>query len=261
MNADLAEQFRKQVRAFEVLARRTCKAPTPTRVHDLRVLTRRLRALVWVGRRVAGVELLLVLRKRLRKLGRALGERRLYDVAVADARTYQLDAASLAGRREHALQPVLKLLKADRQRRLAALLKRAARGLKAKPLAPLAENLDDLARGLAQALKRAPRGKAEMHELRIAAKKVRYVFEILGRGVGELRDLQGLLGRAHDLEVLQELLGAQARVAADEAKARARAKRKMRGVVARALKTLEAASKALVTQAEPQAEKKAGRSA
>jgi CHAD domain-containing protein len=96
-------------------------------------------------------------------------------------------------------------------------------------------------RALRTALKRAPRGKVEMHELRIEAKKTRYLLDTLaGPGRGSfLKGLQDRLGRAHDLEVLQARLGPVLRAELDEARERSAAGRIMSGVVARALRELE----------------------
>jgi len=80
-----------------------------------------------------------------------------------------------------------------------------------------------------------------MHELRIEAKKARYVLDAVGRMGGFLKPLQDRLGRAHDLEVLQARLGRSARAARDEKRERAAARRIMRGLVARARRELETA--------------------
>jgi CHAD domain-containing protein len=88
--------------------------------------------------------------------------------------------------------------------------------------------------GLRAALKAAPRGKEELHRLRLEAKKMRYVLDALSLRGAVLRELQGHLGRAHDLEVLQQLLGDHPGAARDEARARDAALRVMRSAVARA---------------------------
>jgi CHAD domain-containing protein len=85
-----------------------------------------------------------------------------------------------------------------------------------RPEAPLRENaariaatrLDEL-RGFAdEALE--PSGETAQHEMRIAAKRLRYVLEIMAACLGPdaeaargvARDLQGVLGEIHDCDVM-----------------------------------------------------------
>jgi CHAD domain-containing protein len=85
-----------------------------------------------------------------------------------------------------------------------------------KPRAPLRSNaarivatrLDEL-RGFAEkALE--PAGETAQHEMRIAAKRLRYVLEIMAACLGEeaeaaraiSKDLQGVLGDIHDCDVM-----------------------------------------------------------
>jgi CHAD domain-containing protein len=75
---------------------------------------------------------------------------------------------------------------------------------------------------------RDPANVRELHDLRIAAKRLRYTLEVLGTVLGpaagvvedEARALQDLLGDVHDCDVLAPRLEAElAKLAAEDAKA------------------------------------------
>jgi CHAD domain-containing protein len=228
--ARAARALRLRARTFDRLARQVGPRPTPEGVHRLRVLVRRMRACLWLARRVGPPDKLRDLRRALRKLGRALGARRMLDVAAADALAYGLDPSALEHRRQSAGEKVT---------RLRAMLRSAAAGL-ARPAADrLAEGLASRARRLHDALVRAPRGPHEMHVLRIEAKKVRYILEVLGRDSDFIKPLQERLGRHHDMDVLQDLLGHHEKADREGRVAGRAGRRLMRQVVARAMKQLE----------------------
>ena len=212
----LAARLLRQSAFFERLSR----APrTASVVHRLRVLTRRMRAACAVARRLAPSDALRDLARRLRRTGRALGERRTLDVAAADY-------AALSGGKTH---PAIEAARADAEARLTRRLRsrhreavieavrRAVEFLRAAETAPGA--LERFLEGRADDL-RASLGavtKKELHALRIEAKKMRYALEtarLMGRGGtrgGEraLKRLQRRLGRIHDFEALRALLPAR----------------------------------------------------
>ena len=236
------------------LAPRVSAKLKPSDVHDLRVLTRRLRAMIWVARRLSSPSACGRLRRALRRWGQALGERRMLDVALEDAARYGLPAGALAARHAASGRLLRQELAADRCRELAGLLHKAARKLARRtpareprgPVARAARGLAaDLARrrkGLRAALIAAPRGKEDLHRLRLEAKKMRYVLDALSLRGAVLKELQGHLGRAHDLEVLQQLLGGHPGAARDEARARDAALRVMGAAVARVERELAKAA-------------------
>ncbi|MBI3829691.1 MAG: CHAD domain-containing protein [Planctomycetes bacterium] len=217
--------------AFERLAVKTRAGMSVAQVHDLRVLTRRMRACVWIMLRVRERPVLRELRRALRRLGRVLGERRMFDVAREDAAAFKLDAAPLDAPRAYAGKMARERLKSWRRREITILAKRSARQLAGSPLSHAALGLAELDERLQAALREAPKGKAQQHRLRIEAKKTRYVLEIFGRKTDAIKDLQGRLGRAHDLEVLQEVLGPSPTAAIEEEKAWGKARRIMRKTV------------------------------
>jgi len=218
--ARLAALFRRHGTTFDRLAGLATVRLTDERVHDLRVLSRRLRTAVALGRRLASHDGLGLLRRRLRTLGRVLGVRRALDVAAEDftAAAPGRELPGLAERRRAASVPVLRRLSARRRAALASALKSSARAVSVVPGRPpglrkyVASGADRLQDALAHA--REARTKEADHLLRIAAKKARYVLETVRamgihsavRAEGRLKDLQGLLGRAHDYEVLLDLM-------------------------------------------------------
>jgi CHAD domain-containing protein len=230
----LAARLRRQGAAFARLAR---AAPSPEMVHRLRVLTRRMRAACAAGRRMADDEAFRAFAKRLRKIGRALGERRALDVAAADY-------AALSGGRTHpAIEKaraetqgaVFKRLKPRKRAAVAEALERAVRVFESSEADPEAAERhlrDRMAQLRAHA---SAKSKEELHALRVEAKKTRYALELfraMGRGAAPeaeraLKRLQRTLGRVHDFEVLQSFLqdgdSASPRAAAREEALRAEA--------------------------------------
>ena len=95
------------------------------------------------------------------------------------------------------------------------------------------------------ALRDAPGGKTDQHVLRIQVKKTRYILEAVGRKCEALKELQGLLGDSHDMEILQELLGAHPRAAEIEVRAREAAIDLMHDAVWEAEAALKAIAAAL----------------
>jgi CHAD domain-containing protein len=184
-------------------------------LHQARVATRRLReVLPLVDPGARGQRL----RRKVRRLTRALGPVRELDVALET-----LDA--LAGEVPRSAVAHLKLaLKEERRRMTAAMLHEVARvdldKLRRRVIA--AARLDPEVDGRARAARRAARLYSaieaagsiylpdRLHDVRIAVKKLRYAFELVHRVNGaravarlrRLRQAQDLLGRMHDLEVL-----------------------------------------------------------
>ncbi len=203
--ADGAERFLE-------LARRVRATLEVEAIHDLRVLTRRLRAWAWLGQRLAPRGAFAGLRRDLRRVGRKLGARRMLDVACADAARNGIDASSLSERGEATGRAVRAVLEPGSSAAIAAAVRHAAHEVASADEDRLAKGLLRRARGLASAARSARKGKAQMHALRIEAKKARYAIEALGGDGLALAGLQRRIGHAHDLSVLQALLGATAAV-------------------------------------------------
>jgi CHAD domain-containing protein len=204
-------------------------------LHDLRVASRRLRALLEVfGHLVPEHE---PTRRQLRQVTRIAGPLREADVNAGELSqlrlrpSSQLEAASLehvcvhldAERdrlRRRATRRLGKISTEKLQRRLYELVEALVRALLVAPLSELAEAvLSPRVEGLLAALPAhgggLPAGLGEeLHVVRIHIKRLRYAVELLAPLLGEayeavhaqLKGLQQDLGRHHDLFVLYQLL-------------------------------------------------------
>jgi len=219
-------------------------------VHDLRVLTRRLRAAVWMGRLLGGWRGFRRIRRLLRSLGRALGERRMIDVIVADAGRLGMPADSITARRPGADAVLLRAVRRTRRRGLVDRVRRAARGMTLRLGEDLPIALAGLAGRLSSAHARRYGGAAALHRLRIEAKKARYVLELLGLPTAPLVVVQRGLGRWHDLDVLQRELGRHPLAAREQRTERARAARVLDRAVETSSRSLLEAARALWASAE-----------
>lgn len=201
---------------------------TVTGVHQARVATRRLREVV----PVAAVHLEHVRRRRLRRalrrMTRALGAVRDCDVAlqmVADLRQAAPRAlrpelrawiATLRLRRRAARERLLDVLQDKQVQRVGRWVDDLAAARAASPddawRRRLARLLEVRALALHQTVDAAGVlfAPEALHEVRIAAKRLRYAIEIVGecrlapvgRTLATLKRLQDVLGRLHDLDVL-----------------------------------------------------------
>lgn len=216
----LARRLRAGQRVVAELAPRVHRRPEPTAVHDLRVVTRRLRALSWVVRRVGPLSACKRLRKILRIWGQALGERRMLDVALEHAAQLRIDTSPLMKRHGHAAEAVRIAVTIEGAAEVSALLGKTSRKLREWSEERLHQGLVLCVKDLRRALRAASGGKTDQHVLRIQVKKTRYILEAVGRKCEALKELQGLLGDSHDMEILQELLGAHPRAAEIEVRAR-----------------------------------------
>ena len=199
-------------------------------VHEARVATRRLREavpLIFAGARGRKVE------RRMRRLTRALGPVRELDVALQTLDELStggaVPAASIARltqeirlerARVHAhMRSEVSQVDVERLRRK---LVAAARKHQPHPSRPRAGDPKRIARAQVRSARRAVRlrGAIEnagaiylpdrLHEVRVVVKKLRYALEVSrelsgSRAVAQVRSLkqvQDLLGRMHDLEVL-----------------------------------------------------------
>ena len=201
-------------------------------LHQCRVATRRLRELLPLCDVELGVRIASRARKRVRQLGGALGAVRELDVALG-----LVDEVERAGRAQPgAASRLRRRVREERERqreRMRARLKPARLRKVARDVAEvlkaigmrdatdawalvLAERLSERADRLRDAVAEAgPMYVSErVHEVRIAAKKLRYGLELASEtgeadtadAVARLKKVQDSLGRLHDIEILQELL-------------------------------------------------------
>ena len=217
----LAGRLRRDAGRYDHAAREARRHLTRKRVHDLRILTRRMRAAAGLAGGLEDAGTFRRLRRLLRRTGRILGRRRTLDVAIRDY-------AELAGSRvprslrelhRESRAAVLGQLRRDRRmpivreaRNGAGRLEQASPG-DARPVRRL---LERRARRLIRAFEDTGRSRDQeaLHLLRIEAKKTRYLLEILRRlglhaapeAERKLRRLQRLLGRARDFDILLTLV-------------------------------------------------------
>lgn len=216
----LATRLLRQGTMFERLAR---SPRTKAMVHRLRVLTRRMRATCSVARRLAPAEAVRELSRRLRRLGRALGERRTLDVAATDY-------AALSGGNTHpalesaravAEEKLTRRLRAKHREDIGTCVQTAVDALRSTVIERDALELYLKSRSARLRELLGAASKKDLHVLRIEAKKTRYALETAramghrGTRNGEkaLKRLQRRLGRIHDLESLRALLPARDPVA------------------------------------------------
>lgn len=209
-------------------------------VHDLRVTTRRLRASLSVLLHGMESKAARKAHRKLRTLGLALGERRMWDIAMRDAITYQLSTATMKKRHARSSQALQRALGKKRIDVLLAGLDEVEPEISLIPFERVGPWLASFEWELAYRLLQPPRTPKARHQLRIQMKKVRYVLESFGRSSRSLRKLQDHLGREHDLVVLQTYVGRKANVARDARRERLRAD-KVRGPALRsAMRNLRA---------------------
>src|SRR5207247_565516 len=193
-------------------------------LHDFLVATRRLRAILRVGRRALGSERVEPLRTELAWLGSALGPARDADVmleylgaeidALAD---FERDAArtlaeALAGDRPKARAAVVRALNSRRYVSLLAALDNLAH--EAEPAREVV-SIVELARRELRQLTKAIEGLGPnppdetLHAARISAKRARYAAELgvavagppVERLVAAVKDLQDVIGSHQDAAV------------------------------------------------------------
>jgi CHAD domain-containing protein len=221
--ATLRARVREQ--AEEVLAHDpgTRLGTDPEELHKMRVATRRLRAFLRAGRELLDPEWADPLRDELRWLGGALGPVRDLDVLIAhltpeveslgeDAAAGRLVLRALVRERRGARRRLLLVLGGERYFALLDALE--------QPVATVADepSLEAIHAHQHKRLQRAVHAlgseppDAELHGVRIKAKRARYAAELLGAQayVKAAKSLQDVLGEHQDAVVAQERLRALA---------------------------------------------------
>ncbi len=212
-------------------------------VHSMRVATRRLRSALRDYTPFMSQRLPKQLRKELKQLADALGAVRDEDVAIVALETLQLEAdktesvkagiGKLLKERSDAREVArLNLTEAlavqhldDLQNRFAAAIDKMATRKKSKRaisfneagrevVADGLQDLLDLGTSLYEPFK-----TEELHEMRIAAKRLRYAIELfvacwgekIAPFAAEIADMQSFLGEVHDSDIWIESLGKRLR--------------------------------------------------
>jgi CHAD domain-containing protein len=171
----------------------------PEDLHQMRVATRRARAVLRVARPLLDAERVDELRAELKWLGTALGQVRDLDVLIAHLRE---EATSLGDEDGFAAQRIVHALETEREQARGALIEaleserysQLIDGLEGAVGAPLGEDpgvtLSDLAAAEFKRLRKAARSldrsssDADLHRARIKAKRARYAAELAEPIVG-----------------------------------------------------------------------------
>ena len=203
----------------------------PEELHQMRVATRRMRAILRAARALLDPEWVRSLRAELGWLGGALGPVRDLDVLVDHLRG---DAHLLGAADERAFLVLLRALEAEHaadraallaalgEPRFVALIERLDAETKAPPLGPGSESLQALAGREFRRLRKTVRAlgedppDADLHAARIGVKRARYAAELAERSVGKaaaavIRDaklLQDVLGDHQDAAVAEDRIRA-----------------------------------------------------
>ena len=198
------------------------------RVHDMRVATRRLRAALEAFDPCFPPKRHRKVLKKVKRLADALGERRDADVEIILLESLVEEATEADRRALGELIEALRVRQAEANESLAShvtpkRLKKLRRRLKklvkkagtdaAGPLRPnigriVSVRLDELRGCVDKAL--APEASRAQHDMRIAAKRLRYVLEIFEPCLGEeaesarraAKQLQAVLGEVHDCDLM-----------------------------------------------------------
>ncbi len=203
----IVKSIQKRAEKFEGLAKATHRLPSVENVHDLRILTRKLRSDLWVVPKNKRTEAMRAARKELKALGDVLGNQRMYDVAIADAHRYHRKSARLYKALLPAQNKVRLFLEKKHRRRIVKTLKAACKDFSEVAPEVFAPRLELLRKRIERAKKSILRSAQSKHRLRVDVKKARYLLEDLDRKTPALKVFQDKLGEWHDLVVLSELSG------------------------------------------------------
>jgi CHAD domain-containing protein len=174
-------------------------------VHKLRVAVRRAQTTFWCLKHSTTHLRFKKLSRHLHKLEQALGRVRELDVAIEDAKSYEIDSSSMKLRRKLYQKKLRKLISKKKMETLLKELNAAERVAWSKSPILLTGTRYVLGKLIEKKIKHPIHSQRKLHSLRIDLKKIRYALEALGKSIDPIKPLQTLLGDAHDLEVLQKL--------------------------------------------------------
>lgn len=234
----LEEHFREQIKTFTHHLETQSHQLSVEGVHQLRVTARRLRAMLLLLEE-NGHPVSPHLKDSLKILRQALGDRRQWDVAIKGAQKYHLKEDHLMMDQEVAGLLLKDTLKDPGVRALPKELNELDLSLKNKNIQIQENSLKKMRKEMKSWLKSKNLSAQEMHELRIATKKIRYAFEALDLPTAKLESLQDHLGKSHDLMVLCEYFDTPKSVKRDEKRERKKAKKQIRPALRSSLDVLE----------------------
>jgi CHAD domain-containing protein len=210
----LLTYLERQSKVISKLSPRACRYLTSKNIHAFRVATRRAEAVFWILKQSDSSLHFKKLRRDLHELEKSLGRVRELDVAMSDADNYGIKSGRLKDQRKIARRKLLKLVKSAPRKKLAERFFSAQKIV--FTMSP--QGMDDvkgkLREKIAHELKKPVYAENSLHKLRVTMKKVRYVLECMGKPVAPIKELQEVLGEAHDLETLQAFTGKNAKIKA-----------------------------------------------
>jgi CHAD domain-containing protein len=221
--------LRKSLEELASRISRTRKFPSAAQVHDLRVSIRRFTQALQVFKSCFPAKEVKRVQRTLKKVMDLAGSVRDLDIAgevleksrMADAAGPRLE---FGRRRKHAGRALCDKLQRWSKRRTSSKWQRQLKpaGPAAAALGTVEERANEILPVLAKRLfalsRRSARGKGDrleqLHQLRIAAKKMRYTLElfvflqpsVIRERLGQLKKLQSTLGSINDLEIVHDML-------------------------------------------------------
>ncbi len=181
-------------------------------IHQLRVATRRVRTIVWVLQLSTNLKHIKKFKHELQAVAKMLGHVRELDVAILDAKQYGINSSVLIKKRKTNAKKLQMHINRNHRKHLAKQLSEITKTVAEINPKLLNKAYKHLALQLNKQLKQNLNKETSLHQLRITLKKARYAIEAMGKPVKPLKELQQILGDAHDLETLQGFLGKNKKV-------------------------------------------------
>lgn len=176
--------------------------PSARVVHKMRVAVRRLRSVLTLIEPVKSQAE--KLDDELQDLQDRLGECRELDVALKDAKDFSVAPDEIKKRRKKSVRKIRDEFTSQRKEKLEKRLREALLEIDTAKLHP-EKALQAFRQDFTQRAKAHPKKAKKLHRLRISAKKFRYALEAVGREAKPLENLQGVIGRMHDMQTLRKL--------------------------------------------------------
>lgn len=210
----MERKLKKHVHEFSLSLKKVAKNPKPKDIHELRILSRRLRAALWLYGKGSKVSIPKNLQKDCKDLGKTLGATRELDVLLKDMATYSLKDQKLIQARERESQKLKKFLGKSFCNRIEQELKAFIEKAQGTALSK-----KELTLRIKKPIRRwpssLPQDKKSLHKIRIETKKIIYRLELLGITTHRFKILQRQLGRIHDLERLSKKQGPHKKMKTD----------------------------------------------
>lgn len=203
--SSIVKYLETQSEAIACLAPKVSRRLTGKLLHKLRVAVRRAKITLWCLKHSTAHLRFKKLSHHLNKLEKALGKVRELDVAIKDAKSYEIDSSTMKLLRKRCQKKLGKLICHKKMDILLKELKAAERVARSNSPILLTETRDILGKLIENKIKHPIHSPKKLHSLRIDLKKIRYALEALGKPVDPMKPLQTLLGDAHDLMLLQKL--------------------------------------------------------